>query len=156
MSEGFYIQNRQFVVFKLGTEEYGVDIQNVTTIEKMLPITRVPKAPHYIKGVINLRGDIIPVIDIKEKLGLGTFEETDETRIIILQLKDIPFGVIVDEVDEVLQLREETIENVSNFTNDLSLDYISGVGKVDDRIVSLLNFKKLIDIDETGSEKDEN
>jgi len=89
MSEDFYIQNRQFVVFKLGNEDYGVDIQNVTTIEKMLSITRVPKTPHYIKGVINLRGDIIPVIDIKEKLGLGAFEETEETRIIILQLKEI-------------------------------------------------------------------
>lgn len=156
MSEDFYIQNRQFVVFKLGNEEYGADIQNVTTIEKMLPITRVPKTPHYIKGVINLRGEIIPVIDIKAKLGLGSFEETEETRIIILQLKDISFGVIVDEVDEVLQLKEEAIENVSNFTNDLTLDYISGVGKVNDRIVSLLNFKKLIDVDEIRSEKDEN
>ncbi len=67
-----------------------------------------------------------------------------ETRIIILQLKDFSFGVIVDEVDEVLQLKEETIENVSNFTNDLSLDYILGVGKVNERIVSLLNFKKLL------------
>ena len=83
------------------------------------------------------------------------FKETDETRIIILQLEDISFGVIVDEIDEVLQLEEEAIENVSNFTNDLSLDYILGVGKIGDRIVSLLNFKKLIGIDEIGSEENE-
>lgn len=155
MGEDLYTQSRQFVVFKLGNEDYGVDIHKVTTIEKMIPVTRVPKTPHHIKGVINLRGEIIPVVDIKSRLGFEDSEETEETRIIILQLDDVIFGVIVDEVDEVLQLKEEAIENVSNFTNDLSLDYILGVGKIDDRIVNLLNFKKLTYINEIGSEGNE-
>ncbi|MDQ2085871.1 chemotaxis protein CheW [Herbivorax sp. ANBcel31] len=155
MSESVDIKNRQFVVFKLGNEDYGLDIQKVTTIEKMLPATRVPKTPHYIKGVVNLRGEIIPVMDIRAKFGFESLEATEETRIIILQLKEISFGVIVDEIDEVLQLKEEAIESVSNFTNDLSLDYILGVGKVGDRIITLLNFEKLADIDEIGSENNE-
>lgn len=81
-------------------------------------------------------------------------EETDETRIIILKFDDITFGIIVDEVDEVLDLTEESIENVSSFSNDVSMDYIYGVGKVGDRIVTLLNLEKLTDIDEEDKQGD--
>lgn len=141
-------ESRQYVVFKLGKEDYGLDIQKVTTIERIMPAARVPKTPDFIKGVINLRGEIVPVMDLRTKFGLPPVEETEETRIIILKFNDISFGIVVDEVDEVLQLTEESIENVSNFTNDLSMDYILGVGKVDNRIVTLLNLEKLSDINE--------
>lgn len=142
------VESRQYVIFKLGKEDYGLDIQKVTTIEKIMPAARVPKTPNYIKGVINLRGEIVPVMDLRTKFNLPAVEETEETRIIILKFNEISFGVIVDEVDEVLQLTEEFIENVSNFSNDVSMDYILGVGKVDDRIVTLLNLEKLSDINE--------
>ncbi|MCX8130301.1 MAG: chemotaxis protein CheW [Clostridia bacterium] len=135
---------KQFVVFRLGQEEYGVDIQKVTTIEQVKHITRVPKTPDFIKGVINLRGDIIPIMDLRKRFNLPTVEDTEETRIIIIKLEDIFIGIIVDSVAEVLQLTEDSIENITHFSNDLSLDYLLGVGKVDDRIVTLLNIEKLV------------
>lgn len=145
---------KKYVVFMLGKENYGVEIQKVTTIEKIMPFARVPKTPDYVKGVINLRGEIIPVIELRTKFGMEITEETEETRIIILKINENPLGIIVDEVDEVLNLTEDTIENVANFTNDLSMDYILGVGKVEDRIVTLLNLEKLADISENNEQGD--
>ncbi len=140
------VEGKQYVVFLLGKENYGVEIHSVTTIEKMLPYARVPKTPDYIKGVINLRGEIVPIMDIRTRFGMEVSEETEETRVIIIKINDISLGIIVDEVDEVLDLNEEAIENVANFTNDLSMDYILGVGKIDGKIVTLLNIEKLADI----------
>ncbi|NLL06692.1 MAG: chemotaxis protein CheW [Clostridiaceae bacterium] len=140
------VERKQYVVFLLGKENYGVEIHSVTTIEKMLPYARVPKTPDYIKGVINLRGEIVPIMDIRTRFGMEVIDETEETRVIIIKINDISLGIIVDEVDEVLELKEEAIENVANFTNDLSMDYILGVGKIDGRIVTLLNIEKLADI----------
>lgn len=138
--------NKQFVVFKLGREEYGVDIQKVTTIEKMMTIARVPKTVNFIKGVINLRGEIIPIMDLRTRFNIPTIGETDDTRIIIFKIDDIVTGMIVDAVAEVIQLSDDSIESISSFSNDISMDYIYGVGKVDDRIVTLLNLEKLIRI----------
>jgi len=146
MGEAVNVDGKQYVVFLLGKENYGVEIHSVTTIEKMLPYARVPKTPDYIKGVINLRGEIVPIMDIRTRFGMEVSEETDETRIIIIKINDISLGIIVDEVDEVLNLKEEAVENVANFTNDLSMDYILGVGKINGRIVTLLNIEKLADI----------
>ncbi|WP_027621539.1 chemotaxis protein CheW [Acetivibrio clariflavus] len=146
MGEVVNVDGKQYVVFLLDKENYGVEIHSVTTIEKMLPYARVPKTPDYIKGVINLRGEIVPIMDIRTRFGMEAREETEETRIIIIKINDVSFGIIVDEVDEVLTLSEEAIENVSNFTNDISMDYILGVGKIDGRIVTLLNIEKLADI----------
>lgn len=146
MGDTISVEGKQYVVFLLGKENYGVEIHRVTTIEKMLTYARVPKTPDYIKGVINLRGEIVPIMDIRTRFGMEVCEETDETRVIIIKINDISLGIIVDEVDEVLDLNEEAIENVTNFTNDLSMDYILGVGKIDGRIVTLLNIEKLADI----------
>ena len=137
---------RQFVVFKLGNEEYGIDIQKVTTIEKMMTIARVPRTPDFIKGVINLRGEIIPIIDLRAKFSLSKTEETEDTRIIIIKIEEISAGMIVDAVAEVLHLPEDSMENITNFSNDLSMDFILGVGKLEDRIVTLLNLEKLIKV----------
>ncbi|WP_010249137.1 chemotaxis protein CheW [Acetivibrio cellulolyticus] len=152
MEDVINVEGKQYVVFMLGKENYGVDIQKVTTIEKIMPYARVPKTPDYVKGVINLRGEIVPVMDIRTKFGMEVSEETEETRIIIIKINEISLGIIVDEVDEVLNLTEESIENVANFTNDLSMDYILGVGKVDGRIVTLLNLEKIIDISENNDQ----
>lgn len=135
---------KQFVVFRLGKEEYGIDIKKVTTIERMMNIARVPKTPASIKGVTNLRGEIIPIMDLRTRFNLPNLEECEDTRIIIIKIEDLSVGIIVDSVAEVLQLQEDSIENVSNFNSNLSMDYIMGVGKVDNRIVTLLNLEMLI------------
>ena len=144
MAAGINNSSKQFVVFKLDKEEYGVDIQTVTTIERIINVARVPKAPPYITGVINLRGEIIPVMDLRKRFNMSEMEITDDTRVIILKLDDNPLGITVDSVSEVIELKESEIENVTNFSNDLTLDYILGVGKSASRLVTLLNLEKLI------------
>ncbi|MDK2798559.1 MAG: purine-binding chemotaxis protein CheW [Clostridiales bacterium] len=136
--------SKQYVVFRLDTEEYALDIQRVIEIVTPTTITRVPKAPNYVKGVINLRGEIIPVIGLRERFNLPVIENTEDTRIIIFKVDEATIGGIVDSVAEVIQLSKQEIEKVSNFSNDLSLDFIYGVGKVNERIVTLLNIDRLV------------
>ncbi|MGB9840671.1 chemotaxis protein CheW [Thermovenabulum sp.] len=136
---------KQYVVFKLGDEEYGIDILQVKTIEKVLPITRIPRAPHYVKGVINLRGEIIPVIDLKKKFDLKEEELTPEARIIIVSVADVTIGMIVDSATEVIQLPQDSIEPANSIKVGINSDFIEGVGKLeDDRLLIILNLEKLI------------
>ena len=137
----------QYVVFKLKEEEYALDIQKVMTIERMRPIARVPKSLEYIKGVINLRGEIIPIIDLNIKFGFSPSIITEDTRIIIIKIEDISLGIIVDEVDEVVQFEEESIENISEHNRDIMADYMFGIGKINSRIVTILDLEKLIKCD---------
>jgi len=135
---------KQFVAFRVGDQEYGADIHKVSIIEKTLNFARVPATPNYIKGVVNLRGEIVTVMNLRLKFGLPEIEEDDETRTIIFRFNDVVLGVIVDSVDEVVTLRESDIESVTQITNDRSLDYIIGIAKVDGRLITLLNIEKLI------------
>ncbi len=135
---------KQYVVFKIGNEEYGVDIKMITTIERIMGIARVPKTPPYIKGVINLRGEIIPVICMRCKFNLPVEEYGEDTRIVIFKTEESSVGIIVDSVAEVVQLKEEDVEKISSFSNALMIDYIIGVGKIDGRIITLLNLEKLV------------
>lgn len=133
----------QFVIFNMKGEEYGLDIQKITTIEKLLNVTRVPKAPEAVRGVINLRGEIVPVVELAKKLRMESSQPTEDTRIIIFKIDDISVGFIVDEVVEVLSIPEGQIENITQVSNDNSLDFICGIGKVNERIITLLNLDKL-------------
>jgi len=135
---------RQFVEFKLGEEEYGVDILQVKTIERMMPITRVPKAPSFVEGVINLRGEIVPVIDLKKKFDLARSSITDNTRIIIVTLEDITVGMIVDSATEVIQLPQEAIEPAPSITGGIDSNFLDGVGKIDGQLLILLNLSKVL------------
>ena len=145
MENGFKgTDTRQFVVFRIGQEEYGVDIQKVSIIEKMMNIARVPTTPAYILGVINLRGEIIPVMDLRQRFDMPAREPDDDTRIIIFRIGEVALGMLVDMVSEVHQLSEANIESVTSITNDRTLDYITGVGKIDGRLVTLLHVEKLI------------
>ncbi|MBZ4645884.1 MAG: purine-binding chemotaxis protein CheW [Petroclostridium sp.] len=135
---------KQYVVFKLDKEEYALDIQRVVEIVTPTAITRVPKAPNYIKGVINLRGEIIPVMGLRERFNLPPIEETEDTRIIIFKVDDASIGGFVDSVAEVIYLSNDQIESLSNFNYDYSLDFVYGVGKVNQRIITLLNIDKLV------------
>lgn len=135
---------RQFVEFKIGEEEYGIDILQVKTIERMMPITRVPKAPNFVEGVINLRGEIVPVIDLKKRFDLPVVETTDNTRIIIVTVDDITVGMIVDSATEVVQLAQKDIEPAPAITGSIDSNYLDGVGKIEGKLLILLNVAKLL------------
>ena len=136
---------QQFIVFKLDAQLFGIDIQNVQIIEKIKPIMRVPKAPNCVKGVMNLRGEIIPVVNLREQFELPQLDYTDKTRIIIVKLEDAMVGIIVDEVKEVIEIAQEQIEAVQNIQGKMKTNHILGVGKVDENIVTLLNLSNIIE-----------
>ena len=140
---------KKYLVFKLGNEEYGIDIHKITTIiEKEMGIARVPKTPPFLKGVINLRGEIIPIMSLRIKFGLPEDVFNEDTRIIIIKLDEMSVGLIVDSVTEVLELDEDATESIANIAGELSLDYITGVGKANGRIITLLNLDNLVSIDD--------
>ena len=149
MMENNTMEMKKFLIFKLGNEEYGIDIHKVTTIiEKEMNIARVPKTPTFLKGVINLRGEIIPVISLRLKFGLPEDAFNEDTRIIIIKLDEITIGLIVDSVAEVLELDEDSTESITNIAGELSLDYITGVGKANGRIITLLNLEKMVSMND--------
>lgn len=135
----------QYIVFKLSEQLYGIDIQNVQIIEKMKSIMRVPKVPAYIKGVMNLRGEIIPVVSLRQQFELDPAEASDKTRIIIIKLDEAMVGIIVDEVKEVVEIEESQVEAVQNIQGKMKTSHILGVGKSDENIITLLNLTNIID-----------
>ncbi len=135
----------QFIVTKIGNEQYGIDIKYVDNIVRMMKITRVPKAPHYYKGVINLRGEIIPVMSLRLKFDLEEIPETKDFRIIIIRTdKSNPVGVVVDSVSEVVSLDEEHMEKTTVDSNDSRMQYIATIGKYEDTLISIVNVENLI------------
>ena len=135
----------QIVVFYINGEEYGIDIQKIMTIEKLHNITRVPHAPAIVNGVINLRGEIISVIDMSKRLKMGEVKFGDNTRIIIFKIEELSIGFIVDQVVEVLSIEQDQIESTNVIdSNDSNNEYLEGIGKVNGRIISILNLDKLI------------
>lgn len=147
MSEVTYSGNEiQLVVFKLGREEYGISILQVQEIKRMTEITRVPHSPDYIKGVMNLRGSVLPVIDLKKRLNLPPQEYNDDTRIIIIKVEDITVGMIVDAVSEVTTIDKNNIEPPQAVVGGIAADYLSGVGKTENRLLILLNADAIIGI----------
>ena len=119
----------QYLIFRVGDQEYGTELNQVSIIEKDLTYTRVPTTPDYIKGVVNLRGDIFPIMSIRLKFGLPEIEVDDDTRIVIFNINESMLGIIVDAVREVVHLSKDDIESAGNITDDKTLDYISGVVK---------------------------
>ena len=134
----------QYIVIRLGDEQYGIDIRFVDNIVRMQNITRVPKVPAYLKGVINLRGEVIPVISLRLKMGLPADEITRATRIIILKLEQQgSFGILVDEVKEVVTLFTDQIDKMAYDSKEEKTNFIVGVGKHEDELVSLLNLNSI-------------
>ncbi len=132
-------------MIKLGDEQYGIDIKYIDNIVRMQHITRVPKVDDYLKGVINLRGEVIPVMSIRLKMGLEPDEETKSTRIIILKLEQQgTIGVIVDEVKEVVTLENDQIEKVAYDSKEAKDNFIFGVGKCDGGLISLLDLNSVV------------
>lgn len=134
----------QYIVINLGQEKYGIDIKYIDNIVRMQNITRVPHVPAYIKGVINLRGEVIPVLNLRLKMNLEEVEETKDSRIIILKLEQYGLlGFIVDEVTEVVTLSEVQIEKVAYDSTEDKQNFVFAVGKTDGNLISLLDMNSV-------------
>ncbi len=133
----------QLVSFKLGQEEFGIDILKVQEINRMVEITKVPQAPDYCEGVINLRGKVIPVIDLRKKFSMETKERDKNTRIIVCDVDGHVIGMIVDAVEEVLRIPSSTIEPPPSIVTSVSSDYINGVAKLEGRLLIFLDISKI-------------
>ncbi|MGV8146370.1 MAG: chemotaxis protein CheW [Alkaliphilus sp.] len=134
----------QYVVFKLKEEYYGIPISYVKTLEKVSDITRVPNAEKYVKGVMNLRGEVVPVIDLRLRFGFEENKANEDTRTIVLTLEDFVIGLSVDSSSEVITINEEDIDSASKFINTFKDDYIKGIGKVNGRMIILIDIHKLV------------
>lgn len=140
----------QLVTFRLGDEEFAVDILKVQEIIRMMPITRVPNAPAFVEGVINLRGKVIPVIDMRKRFGMAVTGYNSDTRIEVMDLQGQIVGFVVDAVREVLRIKESTIEPPPAVVAGIGSEYMRGVGKLEERLLILLDLDKLL----TESEKE--
>jgi purine-binding chemotaxis protein CheW len=134
----------QLVSFKLGSEEFGFDILKVQEINLMVDVTRVPNSPPYVEGVINLRGKVIPVVDLRKKLGMPVKERDKNTRIIVVELSGKIIGFVVDAVSEVLRIPKSVTEPPPSITSGGNADYITAVGKLNDRLLTLLDLDKIL------------
>ncbi len=140
----------QLVGFQLGNEEYGIDILKVQEINRIAEITRIPQSPDFVEGVINLRGNVIPIIDLRKRFNMPEREHDKHTRIVVGEIEGRTVGLIVDAVSEVLRLPSNTIEPAPKLVSKDQADYIKGVGKLEDRLLMLLDIDKIL----TGPDKD--
>ncbi|GLI54482.1 chemotaxis protein CheW [Thermodesulfovibrio yellowstonii] len=141
----------QLVTFTLGGEEYAVDILKVQEINRMKEITRVPNAPYYVEGVINLRGKVIPVVSLRKFFGLPEEEDRLRQKIMIMDIQGVTMGLIVDTVSEVLRISSSIVEPPPAMTSSVSSEFISGIAKLEDRLIILLDMDRLIGKEETAS-----
>lgn len=138
----------QLVSFKIGSEEFGIEILKVQEINRMHEITQIPNSPDYVVGVINLRGRIIPVVDLRVRLNLVAIEQDKNTRIIVVDLEGKTIGFIVDEVSEVLRIPSNIIEPPPAMIAGINSEYITAVGKLEDRLLILLDLDKIFSFEE--------
>jgi purine-binding chemotaxis protein CheW len=154
-SSGTLAKAGKYLTFNLGKEVYGIEILKVQEIIGMMQVTRVPRTPAFVRGVVNLRGKVIPVIDLRLKFGLETKEDNDRTCIIVVQVGlgggSVIMGLIVDEVSEVLNVLADQIEAAPSFGSKVDTDFILGMGKVAQKVVMLLDVDKVLASDELAS-----
>ncbi len=138
-------EKKQYIICRIGDEQYGLDISFVDNIVRMQKITRVPKVQYYYIGIINLRGEVVPVMSVRRKMGLGEDEVTNKSRIVILKMEEVGYvGILVDEVKEVIALGESEINrNVKSKKQDNV--FINGIGKHDDNLISIFDISAIID-----------
>ncbi len=142
----------QLVSFNIANEEFGVDILNVQEINRMVDITRVPNVAHFIRGVINLRGKVIPIIDLRARLNMPPIEHGTETRIVVVELGNNIIGFIVDKVNEVIRINKDITEPPPAMVSGIEAEYITAIGKLEDRLLILLDLKRII---KTNSDEEE-
>jgi len=146
------VQTGQFLTFSLDKECFAVGVEQVREVLEKTSITRVPKTPEYMQGVINIRGNVVPVIDLRLKLGLPVIADTEDTCIIVteIELEDdmLVLGLLVDSVDEVVEIKPEDIEPAPHMGHQIDTTYIKGIGKRDERFIIILKSEKIFDTDE--------
>jgi purine-binding chemotaxis protein CheW len=133
----------QLVSFKIGEEEFGVDILKVQEINRLVAITKVPRSPDFVEGVINLRGKVIPIIDLRKRFMMETKESDKDTRIVVVDIENQVMGMVVDAVSEVLRLPRKTIEPAPEITTSVDSEYIKGVAKLEDRLLIFLDLSRV-------------
>lgn len=148
------VNRYQYVVFQIANEEFGVEILRTKEIHRYTKITRIPNAPRFVKGVINIRGEIIPVVDLRDRFDLEAAEINDSTRIIEVMVRDFRVGLLVDDVNEVLWLDDNAIEPAPSVTGGIEKEYLNGVGKIDDRLIVLLYLEKILNLEAIISEEE--
>lgn len=142
------IEEIKVIIFRLKNEEYGVDVNQVKSIERMERITRVPNTPPFVKGVINLRGVVIPIIDLRNRFGIELLEYNDSTRIVIVNVDDVEVGLIVDAANDVIDIPVNAIEPPPKVVGGVESKYLRGVAKLSNRLLILLNLDKVLNPDE--------
>ena len=138
----------QLVTFSISDEEFGVDILKVQEIIRTMEISKVPRSPDFVEGVINLRGKVIPIIDLRRRFGLDHKSHDKNTRIIVIEMTDVIVGFVVDAVSEVLRIPASTVEPPPPVVAGMDSEYISGVGKLEDSLLILLDLDKLLSSDD--------
>ena len=134
----------QLVTFRIGTEEFGFNIFQVKEINKMMDVTQIPNSLGAVKGVVNLRGSVIPVVSLREKLNFSEIEDTTKTRIIVVEYQSKNIGFVVDEVNEVLRIETSIIEQAPEMTTNVDSNFINGVAKLENRLLILLDLDKIL------------
>jgi purine-binding chemotaxis protein CheW len=142
------LMEKQLVIFELGSENFGIDIASVEGINKMLEITRIPQSPSYMEGITNLRGSVLPVIDLQKRFGLAAQERTNETRIVVASIQGVKVGMIVSAVSEVLTIDDSVIEPPPPMVSNINTEFIIGVAKIEKKLVILLDLGKVLTSDE--------
>lgn len=143
--------DNQIVVFELETEFFGVKIAAVESIIKMQPITRLPHTPTFVEGITNLRGKILPVIDLRKRFSLPPRETDKNSRIIVVVMNDTEVGITVDGVSEVLTLPEQSVEPAPSIATTVDSNFIAGVAKVEQRLIILLDLEKVLSTEEQNT-----
>lgn len=150
METAVTVKGGKFLTFFLGEEEYGLEILKVQEIIGLMSITRVPRTPVFVRGVINLRGKVIPIVDLRSKFEMEAVEDTDQTCIIVVQTQGVQFGVVVDRVSEVVDLEDAHIEEAPEFGTEIDTDYILGMGKTGSRVRILVDIDRVLSKEELG------
>ncbi|HVP20615.1 MAG TPA: chemotaxis protein CheW [Anaerolineaceae bacterium] len=140
--------NDQIVVFELGTEQFGVDISSVESIIKMQAITKMPHAPAFVEGVTNLRGKVLPVIDLRKRFGMASNEVDKDNRIIVISVNRTEVGMVVDGVSEVFTVPDQAVEPAPSIATTVDSAFITGIAKLDGRLVILLDLDRVLTIQE--------
>ena len=141
----------QLVSFKLGNEEFGIEIAKVQEINRITSLTQLPNSPSYIEGIVNLRGKLVPIVNLRKKFGMTQKDASDKSRIIVVNVADKTLGFIVDEVTEVLRIPIKITEAPPEVLNGSKTDFITAVGKLNNKLIILLDVEKITSTNEVNN-----
>ena len=141
----------KYLTFRLSNEDYGIEILKVVEIIQMQEVTSVPQTPHFVRGVINLRGKVIPVIELRVKFGMETEEDTNDTCIIVVNVGNMQMGIVIDEVSEVLNITGGEIEAAPQFGSGVATEFILGMAKTENAVKILIDIERVLDAEEMAA-----